>query len=236
MTKSELVKNLGTISKYRTESVMKALQAGDEIWMIGEFGLCFFSSFLVADRIVVTSKKNDEERFELNFSAEGSFIVRTFTDPELTRGTKGTLHIKEDQLEYLKDRKIKKIGKEYSQFTKYPIKLNLEKKINMEFTDDEPKDEAKDSKDDEVKPEEGKFEDEINEFEDLRKVILNKKVQKVVVFSLLLAELSIQRTDGWPVWDDKSLRHKLSETPLLEITRTERCLSRSVFLVQSLKP
>merc|ERR1712091_446206 len=164
MSKADLINNLGTVAKSGTTNFLEAMAEGADANLIGQFGVGFYSAFLVADKVTVTSKCNDDPvQHVWESSADASFTV--VADPRgntLGRGSRVTLHLKEDAHDYLSEDKLKDTVKKFSQFIQYPIYVKVKKEVDVEEDEDDEKDEEEEDDDekDEEKEDGGKEEKE----------------------------------------------------------------------------
>ncbi|KAL4300564.1 hypothetical protein AHAS_Ahas17G0213500 [Arachis hypogaea] len=166
MTKEDLIKNLGTIAKSGTSAFLEKMQSSGDLNLIGQFGVGFYSVYLVADYVEVISKHNDDKQHVWESKADGAFAISedTWNEP-LGRGTEIRLHLRDEAGEYLEEHKLKELVKKYSEFINFPIYLWASKEVDVEVPADEDDessessseeenkdDDAEKSEDDEEKP------------------------------------------------------------------------------------
>ncbi len=133
MTKADMINNLGTVAKSGTANFMDALAEGQDLSLIGQFGVGFYSIYLVADKVQVVSKNNDDVQYVWESTADGVFkVVKDPRGNTLGRGTEITLFLKEDAESYLNPTELESLIQRYSEFITFPIFLQKEKTETVE--------------------------------------------------------------------------------------------------------
>lgn len=180
MTKEDLIKNLGTIAKSGTSAFVEKMQTSGDLNLIGQFGVGFYSVYLVADYVEVISKHNDDKQYVWESKADGAFAISedTWNEP-LGRGTEIRLHLREEAGEYLEESKLKDLVKKYSEFINFPIYLWASKEVDVEVpADEDESSDEEESSETSSSGEEGDEDAEKTEDEDVEKKPKTKKVKE----------------------------------------------------------
>lgn len=141
MTKEDLVSNLGTIARSGTAAFLEQMQKGGDLNLIGQFGVGFYSVYLVADYVEVTTKHASDEQWVWESAASGHYAISRDEGEPLGRGTQISIHVKEEASEYLEESKIRELIETYSEFIDFPISLLTEKTVEKEVPVEDETDE-----------------------------------------------------------------------------------------------
>ena len=192
MTKAELKENLGTIAKSGTSAFLEQMQKGGDMNLIGQFGVGFYSVYLVADFVEVRSKHNSEDRQWIwQSKADGAFAISEDEGEPLGRGVEINIYLKEEAQEYLEEDKLKELVEKYSEFINFPIYLWNSEEVEEEvpLSDEELAEQASKAEEEEEDVEETDEDDESEsaddeddevEDEDEEELPTTKKVKKTV--------------------------------------------------------
>ncbi|KAI4316946.1 hypothetical protein L6164_024870 [Bauhinia variegata] len=179
MTKEDLIKNLGTIAKSGTSAFVEKMQTSGDLNLIGQFGVGFYSVYLVADYVEVISKHNDDKQHVWESKADGAFAISedTWNEP-LGRGTEIRLHLREEAGEYLEEYKLKELVKKYSEFINFPIYIWASKEVDVEAPADEDESGDEEESSSESSSSEEETDEDAEKGEDEEKKPKTKKVKE----------------------------------------------------------
>ncbi|CAM9869682.1 unnamed protein product [Scytosiphon promiscuus] len=202
MTKADLISNLGTVARSGTTNFVEALTETGDLGLIGQFGVGFYSVYLVADKVQVISKNNDDDQYVWESTADSTFTVSK--DPRgntLGRGTEIVLHLKEDASEFLTESSLKDLIHRYSEFITFPIYQLVEKEEEVEVEDDE-EEEEEDAEGTDSEDGDSEDADEEDEFEEVE-VDVKYKTIKTLDWERVNANVAVWARDKDEVTDEE---------------------------------